>query len=179
MVNEYKNGDYSTLVEFENNIFRQNIDILKSWRQTLWDSVLKGTSAFLLPHMEGIYELKEEMTNYKQYASLDTYEEFLKEYDMTMVLLQKCLIKSVNEKLLPVSEEEQNKINDLISKIEIDHQKAKNMDSIILALREEDPSIQKVLENLGFPKEKIEEIIASGYTIDSILDIELISELKK
>ncbi len=39
-------ADYSNLIEFETNIFRQNIDVLKSWRKTLWNSSFKGTPLF-------------------------------------------------------------------------------------------------------------------------------------
>lgn len=177
--NEYGTGDYSTLIEFETNIFRQNIDILKSWRKTLWNSVLKGTSAFLITYLGDIYGMLEELTNFRQYAPDDIYEEFVKEYHMTMFLLQKCLIKSVNEDLLPADEEEKLKIKGLISKIGVSQQDKGNMESVIASLKSEDPSAQKTLENLGLSQEKIEEIIASGYTVESILDVELTSELRK
>lgn len=172
-------GDYSTLIEFETNIFRQNIGILKSWRKTLWDSVFKGTSAFLISYLGNIYEMLEDLTNFRQYASDEIYEEFVREYDMTMLLLQKCLIKSVNQSLLPTDENEQLRIKELISKIENSQQNNGNMDAVIYALRAEDPSTRKTLEKLGLPKEKIEEILASGHTVESILDVEPISEFKK
>lgn len=60
----------------------------KSWRKIHWDSVFKGNSAFLIPYLDGIYEM------------------------------------------------------------------------------------------LGLPQAKIEEILASGYTVESILDVDPISELK-
>ena len=53
------------------------------------------------------------------------------------------------------------------------------MESVVASLKEEDPSVQKTLEGLGLSQEKIEEIIAFGYTVDSVLDVELISKSKK
>lgn len=172
-------GDYSTLIEFETNIFRQNIDILKSWRKTLWDSAFNGTSAFLISYLGNIYEMLDDLTNFKQYAPDKIYEEFVREYDMTMLLLQKCLIKSVNENLLPTDENEQSKIKELISKIENSQQNNEKKETIICSLRAEDPSTLKTLEKLGLPKEEKEKILASGYTVESVLDIEPNFKLKK
>lgn len=176
-INEYSNT-ISKAIEFGNDIFHQNIDILRKYRKTIWDSVLNDTSAFLISCLDGVYEIKEDMDKYKQYTSNEIYEEFIKEYDMTMFLLKNALIKSTNENLLPASEEEQVKIKDLISKITA-QQENNNLESVISALRLEDPSTRKTLEDLGLPKEKIEKIIASGYTVESVLDVETISNLKK
>lgn len=172
-------GNYSFLIKSETDIFQQNIDILKSWRKTLWDSAFKGTSAFLISYLGSIYEMLEDLTNFRQYAPDEIYEEFVREYDMTMVLLQKCLIKSVNEALLPADENEQLKIKELISKIGVSQQNNRNMEAVISALRAEDPSTRKTLEKLGLPKDKIEKILTSGYSVKSVLDVEPISELKK
>ncbi len=60
---------------------------------------------------------------------------------MTMYLLQKCLIKSTNENLLPASEEEVSKIKDLVLKIENVREGNRNMDSVISHLSAEDPSV--------------------------------------
>lgn len=172
-------GDNSTLIESETNILKKNIDILKSWRETLWDSVFKGTSAFLISDLGNVYEMLEDLTSFKQYVPDKIYEEFVREYDMTMLLLQKCLIKSVNDALLPADENEQLMVKELISKIEDSQQNNGNMGAVIQSLRAEDPSTRKTLENLDLPKEKIDEILASGYTVENVLDVEPISELKK
>ena len=176
--NEYNNND-STLAEFGTNIFRQNIDILRSWRKTLWNSNFKGTSAFLITDLDGIYEMLEDLTDFKQHTPNEVYEEFVKEYDMTMFLLQKCLIKSVNHNILPAGEAEQLQIKELISKIEISQQNKTNMESILISLRAEDPTVQKTLEGLGLPQEQIKKIIASGYTIESVLDVKYIPETRR
>lgn len=176
--NNTNSGDYSTLISAEENLFHQYIDILKSWRETLWDTVSKGISSFLISYTDGLYEMQADMSKFKQYVSDEVYEEFLKEYDMTMLLLRNSLIKSTNENLLPSDEEEQTEINELISNIELSLQD-KDIESIIFSLRKEDPSTRKALEGLGLPQEKIDEIIASGYTAESVLDISPISELKK
>lgn len=176
---EQTNGDYSTLAKPKENIFFQKIDLLKSWRKRLWESVFKGSSAFLVPHLDNIIAILDELTHFKQYASDEVYKEFVQEYYMTMLLLQKCLIKSVNEGLLPHDEVEQLNIQDLISKIENLQQNKDNMESILASLREEDPSTQLALENLGLSQEKIEEIISTGYTVESVLDVKYSSELRK
>lgn len=172
-------GDYSTLIESETNIFRQNIDILKYWRKMLWVSAFEGTSAFLISYLGNIYDLLEDLTDFRQYVSDEIYEEFVREYGMTMFLLQKCLIKSVNLDLLPTDENEQLKIKELIIKIENFQQNNANMEAMICALKNEDPTTKRTLEKLGLPKEKIKEILASGYSVESVLDVEPISELKK
>lgn len=170
--------DYSHLIEAETEVFSKNIDILRGWRETIWDSVFKRTSAFLVPYLDGLFEMQEELVNFKQYAPNEVHENFLKEYNMTMLLLQKSLIKSCNENLLPHTEEDQIKVKELISKIGT-YQQDKDLEEVIALLRNEDPSVKKALEDLGLPQEKIEEIIASGYNVESVLDIEPIFEKMK
>ena len=172
-----QNSDYSALVQSETNIFQQNIDILRLFRKTLWDS--KGNSSFLISHLYDIYEMKENLSKFRQYVSSKIYEKFIEEYEMTMLLIQKFLIKSINEHFLPHGGDEQIKIEELIFKIENMLQEKGDITNIVLALKQEDPSTRKILESLGLSDLKIEEIISSGYVVESILDITLNSELRK
>lgn len=115
----------------------------------------------MVSDLGNVYEMLEDLTSLRQYVPDKIYEEFVREYDMTMLLLQKCLIKSVNDALLPADENEQLMVKELISKLEDSQQNNGNMEAVIQSLRAEDPSTRKTLENLDLPKEKIDEILAS------------------
>lgn len=66
-VNENMNGDFSELVKSEINIVEKNIEILRSWRETLWDSVFKGTSAFFVSYLDDIFNVYEQLDNFRRY----------------------------------------------------------------------------------------------------------------
>lgn len=178
-VNENMNGDFSELVKSEIKIVEKNIEILRSWRETLWDSVFKGTSAFFVSYLDDIFNVYEQLDNFRLYLPDEVWSNFVREYQMTMFLIQKCLIKSLNDNLVPASEEDQLKIKDLITKIEIMQQNYSDIDTIVMLLKKEDPSTRKSLEDLGLPKERIDEIVASGYSVESVLDVKLMGNTRK
>lgn len=178
-INENMNGDFSELVKSEINIVERNIDILKSWRETLWDSVSKGTSAFFVSYLDDIFNIYEKLNDFRQYLPDEVWNDFVREYQMTMFLIRKCLIKSLNDNFLPASEEDQSKIKELITKIEVMQQNYNDIDTIVTLLRQEDPSTRKSLETLGLPKERIDDIIASGYVVESVLDVKPTGNARK
>lgn len=168
-------GDYSVLIEKESEIFYKNIDILKSWRTTLWNANVNGTFEFINSNcneeLKELYEVKESLTNFRQFTPDEVYKEFVKEYNKTMYLLEKSYMKLVNENKVSNNNEEQ--VNDIISSLEKVSQEDENREITIMELQQEDPTTYLELEDMGLPESKIEEIINSGYRADgmSLLDV--------
>ena len=170
-------GDFSEFTKKEDELFRQYIKILQDWRITLWDSSLLGTSSFLATNIKDICDLKDDMADFN-FASEEVVEEFEKEFYMTMHLLEKCLIKSERKKMTPSSDEYKIAVEEIKSKLS-EYSDSIHGEEILTALREEDPTAHKALEQLGLESEAIERVLVSGYKVDSVLDEVSTADLKR
>ena len=176
-INDIKN--YSKITEDATNIFNQNIEMLKGWREIFWETSFKDTSAFVAPNLGNICESKEDLTYMKKFVSQEIFDEFIKEHDMTIYLINKCLIKAVNEQLLPTSREDKIKIEEIISKTSILIDEFDDLEKTVECLRKEDQTTQKFFESTGLDEDRIKTIIESGHRVDSVLDVELKNNLRK
>jgi len=177
-MNEYK-SDNSTLEQKESEIFYMNTDLLISWREILWKTSLNGTTGFLVDDLEGLYEIKEKLTNFRLYTPDEVYNKFIIEFNKTMYLIQKCLIKTLNDSKFP--DEKREKLDLFISKLELNHEEDEEKEKTVSELREEDPTTKMILKDLGLPDSKIEEIIKTGKKMDIefVLDVEKNGKLNK
>ena len=163
----------------EISFYEKNTEMLKQWREILWDSGAKRSAVFMLPYLKGIYGMKSNLDEIREYVSPEIYESFIKEYNMTIYLLYKCLIKLRNKYSFSINESDNLEIDSIISQVSNYIENSMDVNSTLLALREEDQSTQKVLKEIGLPEDKIEEIILAGHRLDSVLDTEPSSKLKK
>lgn len=177
-MNEYKN-DNSTLEQKESEIFYMNTDLLISWREILWKASLNETTVFLINDLERLYEIKEKLTNFRLYTPDKVYNKFISEFNKTMYLIQKCLIKTLNDSKFP--DEKREKFGLFISKLELNHEEDEEKGKTISELREEDPTTKMILKDLGLSDSKIEEIIKTGKKMDNecVLDVEKNGKLNK
>lgn len=160
-------------------IFTKNINILKNYREDIWDSILYGTTAFLAKHLEDIIEWKDQTKEARDLLSEELNSAFLKEYYMTMVLLEKGLLKAVEKDLLSTNEEERERIKKIQERLAIISGEIPNREAIENEIRKEDPSTYRYLKSLGLGEERIQEIVDSGFQFPSILDEEPNSKLDK
>lgn len=165
-----ENRNYSTLQETEEKIILDNVTILQSWRKTLWDASFNGTAAFIAPLFVGICDMKGDLENFKQYASDEVFNELVSEYNKTMFLMDRCLSAVPENGFMPSGEDNLQAFEQVKTKLAAFRQENIDREAVVAALREEDPTTRKSLEAMGLDEEKIKEILASGYTTDSILD---------
>ena len=158
---------------------KQNIEILKSCREILWSSGYKRSTVIILPYLSGIYDIKSKLDENKEYISSQIYKNFVQEYNMTIYLFYKCMIKLKNKYESTILEPDMNKINDLISNFGGYIETITDLDTTVSLLRKEDTSLQKTLSESGLPEDKITEIIAAGYALPNVLDEEPKNNLKK
>lgn len=164
------NKSYEFLKETEEKIILDNITILQSWRKTLWDASFNGTAAFIAPLFVGICDMKDDLESFKQYASDEVFNELASEYNKTMFLMDRCLSNASENGFMPSGEDNLQALQQVKDKLEVFRQENIDKEAVVAALREEDPTTRKSLEAMGLDEEKIKEILASGYTTESILD---------
>ena len=170
-------GDFSELTKKEDEIFHQYIKMLQDWRDMLWQSSILGTSAFLATTIKDMFSLKDELVIY-DFVSAEVAAEFDKEFYMTMYLFEKCLTKSENKNMTPSSDEYKTAVEEIRDKLE-EYSDSIHDEGIVTALKEEDPTARKALEQLGFESDRIDEILAKGYNPESVLDEVSVTDLKK
>ncbi len=152
------------------DLFLKDIEMLKEYRDILWTS--QETSSFLVRKYIGdLPDFLEQRKDFKEYVSNDLYTQFETEYYMTIFLLEKCLIKAIKVNVLPKSEEDKKRVQDVLEKIAIITKKIPK-ENILEALRKEDPSVRKALERIYLSEEQIQKAIAKGFMVESVLDVE-------
>lgn len=152
------------------------IEVLKQWRKLLWDAGFNNSTAILVPVLDDFSGMQNVAEHSKQFISAEIYESFVRELSMTVFLLHKCLIKSLNSGIVGGREEE---IKALISKLSAKEQTFENKEATLEALREEDPTLKEVLRTLGCSQEIQKKLKDSGFAVESVLDVEPVAELKK
>lgn len=158
--------------------FEYNKNILIEWRELLWESGHKRSTVLLLPYIKGIYPIKSNLDVVKEFVDPNVYENTIKEYNMTIYLLYKCLIKIKNRYSSTIAENDMIEIDNIMKDLLEYIRNGMDMDTTVSLLRQEDKSTQKVLKEMGLPLEKIQEIIAAGHCLPSVLDEELDESLK-
>lgn len=158
------------------NIFSKEIYILKQYRDIMW--TCQGKISFYAYHnFQDLPDSYDKMIVFKEYVSKELFEEFEKEFQMTICLLEKCLITSKNKGEMPKQEEAQAVLENILEKINDAKDDAKS-EEVMEALRKEDSTARKALERLGLTEEQINKAIEKGFKVESVLDVEQEKALK-
>lgn len=163
-INEEKWPIFSELLE-------ENINELRRYREMLWESSVKGTTGFYVQYFEGIFSIKESVEKIKDHLSDENYKLYLKEYNMTILLLESCLLKAKTGNSF-LSTQDKQLIEQTMSKISIDRRQIANKEEISLYLSEEDPTTRLKSQHLGLAQNIIEDAINNGIIISGTLENE-------
>lgn len=150
---------------------KDSTQTLKKYRKMLWECSVKGTTGFLVQYFENIFSVKDSVEKMKDFISDEDYNLYLKEYNMTILLLEKCLTRAMNDNLYLPTQDGQL-IERIMSKISIDKEQISNKDEIMSYLSEEDPTTRKKLQDMGLDESFIEIAINKGFTTNSVLETE-------
>lgn len=150
---------------------KDSVETLKKYREMLWECSVKGTTGFLVEYFKNIFSVKDSVEKMKDYISDEDYNLYLKEYNMTIVLLDKCLAKAKKDNLYLPTQDGQL-IDQIMSKISIDEEKISNKDEILSYLKEEDSTTRKKLQDMGLDESFIKLAIDKGFTANSVLETE-------
>lgn len=157
------------------DLFLEDINLLKKYRNIMWSS--KATTSFIIEIFEDLPELFLNRLKFKDYVSYELYEQYKKEYQMTIILLEKWLIAAENKGNILTKGETILRVNTILEKIK-DIKDSIDENAIIEFLREEDPTTRKALECLGLNEKQIQKAIKNGFKAESILDLEQEPTLK-
>lgn len=159
-------------------LVQTDIKLLKDHRTILWD--MQEYTACNIDLFADLVNIKNSIDQFKEYVDSNQYNQFLKEYHMFIYLLDKCLIKSVNEDNLPKTENSQKQLEETTRKIKDVQVEMEDSKDIIDSLKTEDSTAHKVLTQLGLTENQIQLAIQKGFKVDSsILDIEPKIDTKK
>lgn len=153
------------------DLILEDIELLKKYRDIMWSNQGKA-SFFAYQYLQELPDLMEQRLELKDYVSDESFEQFEKEYQMTICLLEKCLIKAKNKGEMPSGDEDKQIIENILEKI-AEAKDDINYEEIIEALRKEDVTTRKALESLGLSEEQIKKVLEKGIkVVDSVLDVE-------
>lgn len=161
----------------ENDVVSSNvkvfIEILKKWRNTLWESAMKGSTAFLVPFLDDFSSMQKSVVECKDDISSELLGEFYNEFYKTIFLLYKCLGKAQKDNCLPASAEDCQDIDVLINSLERTISEIPDVSEVVSSLRDEDPTPKEKLKEYGFSDDQILQLITSKKVpFLSILDTE-------
>lgn len=158
------------------DIFKGDIELLKKYRDIMWSSQGK-VSFFAYQNFQDLPELLEQREEFKEFVPSELFEDFEKEFQMTISLLEKCLNTAKNKREMPPKEEAKIIIDNILEKIG-EAKDNTNSEEIIEALRSEDVTARRTLEKLGLSEEQIKKALDGGFKVDSVLDVEQNQTLK-
>ena len=159
-------------------LVQTDIKLLKDHRTILWD--MQEYTACNIDLFADFVDIKNNIDQFKKYIDSNQYDQFLKEYYMFIYLLDKCLIKSVNEENLPKTENSRKQLQETTRKIKTVQVEMEDSKDIIDSLKEEDPTTRKVLTQLGLTENQIQLAIQKGFKVDStLLNVEPKMDIKK
>lgn len=149
-------------------LFSNKVLLLKQNRQFMW-GVRDGVGLISHDFFQTIPKEYEEAVIFKDYVPSYIFEQFEKDYQMAIVLLEKCLLAYKDDNFIQRNEKAKQIIESLLIQIEENKDYARS-EEIIEALKKE-VSVNTLI-NLGLTVEEIEKVLLSGFTAKSVLDVE-------
>lgn len=158
------------------DLFLQNLELLKKYRDIMWTS--KEKISFIMDdYFQELPQLYEDNLKFQDYVPSELFDQFAREFQMTICLLEKCLIAAKNKGEMPKREEARQILEDILEKITEAKDETKN-EEVMESLRKEDLTAIKALESLGLTEEQIKKAIEKGFKVESVLDVEQEKALK-
>lgn len=128
------------------NSFRDIFEFLKKYQRELWKSIKKGNAAFYILNIEktnasysplNIINLKRQVESARYFVPELLYKQFICEYEKTIVLMDKILIKAITENKMEIQKEEQDIVNNVMEKLAFAKEEIENIEKIFLYLQAE------------------------------------------
>lgn len=149
-------------------LFAKKVLLLKQTRHFMW-AVKDGVDLISNNYFQTVPKAYEECVIFKDYVPSFVFEQFEKDYQMTIVLLEKCLLAYKDDNFIQRNENAKQIIESLLKQIEENKDYERN-EEIIEALRKE-INVNTLL-SLGLTIEETEKALLAGFKVNSVLDVE-------
>ncbi len=126
------------------NSFRDIFEYLKKYQMEVWKCAQEDNAATYILNIEktnpmyspvNIINLKRQVESARYFVPEILYKQFICEYEKTIVLMDKILIKAITGNEISYQKEEQTMINSVMDRLALAKEEIDNIEKILLHLK--------------------------------------------